>query len=56
MDFESSQLQFYRPLARLGRLGQHPEGRFFPDTYSYAKGSSDLKLLALAMRTMRRAT
>ncbi|HQX61668.1 MAG: endolytic transglycosylase MltG [Rhodoferax sp.] len=41
-------------MERLGRSGQHPEGRFFPDTYSYAKGSSDLKLLALAMRTMDR--
>ena len=41
-------------MERLGRMGQHPEGRFFPDTYSYAKGSSDLKLLALAMRTMDR--
>lgn len=41
-------------MERLGRKGQHPEGRFFPDTYSYAKGSSDLKLLALAMRTMDR--
>ncbi len=41
-------------MEKLGRGGQHPEGRFFPDTYSYAKGSSDLKLLALAMRTMDR--
>ena len=41
-------------MERLGRRGQHPEGRFFPDTYSYAKGSSDLKLLALALRTMDR--
>lgn len=41
-------------MERLGRQGQHPEGRFFPDTYSYAKGSSDLKLLALALRTMDR--
>ena len=41
-------------MERLGRMGQHPEGRFFPDTYSYAKGSSDLKLLALALRTMDR--
>ncbi len=39
-------------MERLGRGDQHPEGRFFPDTYSYAKGSSDLKLLALALRTM----
>jgi len=41
-------------MEKLGRAGQHPEGRFFPDTYSYAKGSSDLKLLALALRTMDR--
>ncbi|MEO7937195.1 MAG: endolytic transglycosylase MltG [Burkholderiaceae bacterium] len=41
-------------MEKLGRPKQHPEGRFFPDTYSYAKGSSDLKLLALAMRTMDR--
>ena len=29
----------------LGRAGQHPEGRFFPDTYTYAKGSSDVAVL-----------
>jgi len=39
---------------RLGRPGLHPEGRFFPDSYSYAKGSSELKLLARAMREMDR--
>lgn len=36
----------------LGRAGQHPEGRFFPDTYTYAKGSSDLAVLRRAMRAM----
>ena len=35
-------------MAQLGRPGVHPEGRFFPDTYSYAKGSSDLALLRRA--------
>ena len=39
-------------MLKLGRPGLHPEGRFFPDTYSYSKGSSDLKLLARAMRAM----
>ena len=39
-------------MQKLGRPGLHPEGRFFPDTYSYSKGSSDLKLLARAMRAM----
>lgn len=36
----------------LGRAGVHPEGRFFPDTYTYAKGSSDLALLKRAMQAM----
>jgi UPF0755 protein len=36
----------------LGRAGVHPEGRFFPDTYTYAKGSSDVAVLRRAMRAM----
>jgi len=36
----------------LGRPGQHPEGRFFPDTYTYAKGSSDVAVLKRALRAM----
>jgi UPF0755 protein len=36
----------------LGRPAQHPEGRFFPDTYTYAKGSSDVAVLRRAMRAM----
>ena len=36
----------------LGRPGVHPEGRFFPDSYTYAKGSSDLALLRRAMVAM----
>ncbi len=39
-------------MAQLGRAGVHPEGRFFPDTYSYAKGSSDLAVLQRAMKAM----
>ena len=39
-------------MARLGRPGQHPEGRFFPDTYTYSKGSTDVALLQRAMRAM----
>lgn len=39
-------------MEKLGRPGQHPEGRFFPDTYNYAKGSSDVALLKRAMQTM----
>ena len=38
----------------LGKPGIHPEGRFFPDTYTYAKGSSDLGVLKRAARAMDR--
>ncbi|MGV8805653.1 MAG: endolytic transglycosylase MltG [Polaromonas sp.] len=39
-------------MEKLGRQGVHPEGRFFPDTYTYAKGSSDLAVLQRAARAM----
>lgn len=38
----------------IGRPGVHPEGRFFPDTYTYSKGSTDVALLQRAMRAMDR--
>ena len=36
----------------LGRPGVPPEGRFFPDTYSYPRGTSDTKVLQRALRAM----
>ena len=39
-------------MEKLGLPGVHPEGRFFPDTYSYGKGSSDLQVLQRAARAM----
>ena len=39
-------------MSLLGRAGQHPEGRFFPDTYTFAKGSSDIAVLRRALRAM----
>lgn len=39
-------------LQQLGLSGTSLEGRFFPDTYNYAKGSSDLALLARAAKAM----
>jgi len=41
-------------MEKLGKPGIHPEGRFFPDTYTYAKGSSDLAVLKRAARAMDR--
>jgi UPF0755 protein len=49
---DSAGLSDQAVMEKLGRPGVQPEGRFFPDTYSYSKGSPDLKLLARAMRAM----
>lgn len=42
-------------LARVGASETHPEGLFFPDTYQFARGASDLQVLQAAYRAMRRA-
>jgi UPF0755 protein len=39
-------------MARLGRPGLSPEGRFFPDSYDYVAGTTDLALLARALARM----
>ena len=39
-------------MTQLGRPGAAPEGRFYPDTYSYAKGASDLAVLQRAAKAM----
>ncbi|MBP7565700.1 MAG: endolytic transglycosylase MltG [Burkholderiaceae bacterium] len=41
-------------MAALGRAGVAAEGRFFPDTYTYSKGSSDLAVLRRALHAMDR--
>lgn len=51
---ESQALTDEALMARLGRPGLSPEGRFYPDTYSYAKNSSDLRLLERALKAMDR--
>lgn len=41
-------------MEQLGRPGVAPEGRFFPDTYTYAKGASDMAVLRRALHAMDR--
>jgi UPF0755 protein len=41
-------------LARLQAPEPHPEGLFFPDTYLFGKGSSDLQVLRRSYRAMAR--
>ncbi len=39
-------------MERLGHPGEHPEGRFFPDTYYYSAGQTDIMILANAYDKM----
>lgn len=41
-------------MATLNLPGVHPEGRFFPDTYRFAAGTTDLELYRLAQRQLER--
>lgn len=41
-------------MARIGAPGVHPEGQFFPDTYRFATGTSDVDLLKQAREELRR--
>jgi len=42
-------------MSAIGHPGEHPEGRFFPDTYRFAAGTSDRDLYALSYRKMAEA-
>jgi UPF0755 protein len=39
-------------MAALGHPGENPEGRFFPDTYRFSPGTSDLTILSMAYDRM----
>jgi peptidoglycan lytic transglycosylase G len=41
-------------MAAIGHPGEQPEGRFFPDTYKFAAGTTDVELLKLAYDKMSR--
>jgi UPF0755 protein len=45
-------LKPYQIMASLGYPGMHPEGRFYPDTYYYSAGMSDLIVLQRAFQKM----
>lgn len=39
-------------MARLGQPGLHPEGQFYPDTYYYSAGTTDMALLQRTFQRM----
>ncbi len=48
----TAELSDAQVMQRLGRDGDHPEGRFFPDTYVFARGQSDLEVLRRSLQSM----
>jgi len=49
---ETAALSDAEVMAQLGAPDLSPEGRFFPDTYAYSKGSSDVAVLRRAFHAM----
>jgi UPF0755 protein len=51
---DSAGLDNAQLLQKIGADEAHPEGLFFPDTYLFSKGASDLRILKRAYQAMRR--
>ena len=51
---EAAGLSDAQVMQRIGAAESHPEGLFAPDTYAFARGDTDLSVLARAYRLQRR--
>lgn len=52
---ETTSLDDAALMKALGHAGQHPEGRFLPETYLFTRGDSDLDVLKRAHEAMEKA-
>lgn len=52
LDHKLESLDAEAVMKALGKPGEHPEGRFFPDTYSFTRGMSDIQVLQRAYQQM----
>jgi len=52
LDDEIATMSDAEIMATLGRPKVSPEGRFLPETYAYTRGTTDLQVLARAMKAM----
>lgn len=52
LEHEATALDDAALMKALGHSGQHPEGRFLPETYAYTRGDSDLDVLKRASDAM----
>lgn len=49
---ELTGLSLEQVMEKLGMQGEHPEGKFFPETYAFPKGTTDVEFLKRAHRKM----
>lgn len=54
LDNRTAKMNDEEVMALLGREGDHPEGWFFPDTYRYHLGMSDVDILQQSLEKMER--
>ena len=54
LDDEIATMSDAEVMATLGKPKVSPEGRFLPETYAYTRGTTDLQILARAMKAMDR--
>ena len=52
---KTAQMSDVELMEALGHAGQHPEGRFLPETYVYNRSESDLDILKRAYKSMEQA-
>ncbi len=52
LEKELEGLDFQQIMERIGQPGIHPEGRFFPDTYAFPRGTTDTDFLRRAFNKM----
>ena len=52
---KTAQMSDAELMEALGHAGQHPEGRFLPETYVYTRSESDLEVLKRAYTAMEKA-
>ncbi len=55
LEHDSAKLDDAALMKALGHAGQHPEGRFLPETYAWVRGDSDLDILERAHEAMQKA-
>jgi UPF0755 protein len=52
LDYDKPENILDQIMAQLGQSGEHPEGQFFPDTYHFPSGTTDIAFLKRAFESL----